>query len=126
MATKELWDALYNSSNQDQAISLLSRFSKTTIREVKGPDNYTLLHRAADRGWTRACQVLVDNEVDTDCQNNFGRTPLYYACLYNNTDTVQYLVSNGYSDPLIKAYNGLTPFDMSKGVTRECLREIIG
>ena len=127
MTTGQLWDDFYSSSNQDQAISHLSRFTTTTIKKEKYPFNWTLLHYAARRGWTRACQVLVQKYgVDPECRDYFGRTPLYLACFYNHTDTVKLLVSNGYSDPLIKSNSGETPFDKSKGVTREYLSEIIG
>ena len=129
MTTEQLWDAFYDSSNQDQAISHLSRFTTTRIKKEKDPydTDWTLLHWAAYRGWTRACQVLVEEYgVDRECRDYAGRTPLHYACLHNHTDTVKLLVRNGYSDPLIKTNRGDTPFEMSKGVTREYLSEIIG
>ena len=128
MTTGQLWIDFVSSSNQDQAISHLSRFTTTTIKKEKDPlYNGTLLHWAAESGWTRACQVLVEEYgVDTECRDYFGRTPLHWACLYNHTDTVKLLVSNGYSDPLIKNNRGYTPFEWSKGVTREYLSEIIG
>ena len=128
MTTRQLWSDFYSSSNQDQAISHLSRFTTTRIKKEKDPVlDCTLLHLAARNGWTRACQVLVQEYgVDTECRDDAGRTPLYYACLHNHTDTVKLLVGNGDSDPLIKNNSGETPFDWSKGVTREYLSEIIG
>ena len=128
MTTGQLWSAFVNSSNQDQAISHLSRFTTTIIKKEKDQyGNGTLLHWAAASGWTRACQVLVQEYgVDTECRDDDGWTPLYLACLYNHTDTVKLLVSNGDSDPLIKSNSGYTPFDKSEGVTREYLSEIIG
>ena len=128
MTTGQLLDAFVNSSNQDQAISHLSRFTTTRIKKEKDPyDNWTLLHWAARNGWTRACQVLVQEYgVDPECRSNAGYTPLHWACLYNHTDTVKLLVGNGDSDPLIKNNSGETPFDWSNGVTREYLSEIIG
>ena len=128
MTTGQLWSAFAYSSNQDQAISHLSRFTTTTIKKEKDPyDDWTLLHYAARNGWTRACQVLVQEYgVDPECRSNAGWTPLHYACLHNHTDTVKLLVSNGDSDPLIKDNYGYTPFDKSNGVTRKYLSEIIG
>ena len=105
MTTGQLWSAFVNSSNQDQAISHLSRFTTTRIKKEKDPcGKWTQLHfAAARRGWTRACQVLVEEYgVDTECRDGNGWTPLHYACFHNHTDTVILLVSNGYSDPLIK------------------------
>ena len=103
MTTRQLWDDFDNSSNQDQAISHLSRFTTTIIIKEKGLLDWTLLHyAAARRGWTRVCQVLVEEYgVDPDCRDNDGRTPLYLACITNHTDTVKLLVGNGYSDLLI-------------------------
>ena len=128
MTTEQLWSDFYNSSNQDQAISHLSRFTTTRIKKEKSPlYNWTLLHRADESGWTRACQVLVEEYgVDTECRDDFGWTPLHLACGNNHTDTIKLLVGNGYSDPLIKDNSGVTPFDMSEGVTRKYLSEIIG
>ena len=128
MTTGQLWSDFRNSSNQDQAISHLSRYTTSRIKKEKDLySDWTLLHWAANNGWTRACQVLVEEYgVDTECRDDYGRTPLYWACLYNHTDTVKLLVSNGYSDPLIKNNRGYTPFDKSEGVTREYLSEIIG
>ena len=128
MTTGQLWSDFRNSSNQDQAISHLSRFTTTRIKKEKDQyTNWTLLHWAAVRGWTRACQVLVEEYgVDTECRDDDGWTPLYLACITNHTDIVKLLVGNGDSDPLIKNNSGATPFDMSKGVTREYLSEIIG
>ena len=130
MTTRQLWSDFYSSSNQDQAISHLSRFTTTTIKKEKDQysnSDWTLLHYAARKGWTRACRVLVEEYgVDTDCRDNAGWTPLHWACLNNHTDTVKLLVRNGYSDPLIKTNRGDTPFDESEGVTREYLSEIIG
>ena len=71
MTTGQLWSAFANSSNQDQAISHLSRFTTTRIKKEKGPYNETLLHWVASRGWTRACQVLVEEYgVDTECRDD--------------------------------------------------------
>ena len=127
MTTGQLWSDFRNSSNQDQAISHLSRFTTTRIKKEKDSLNCTLLHWAARNGWTRACQVLVQEYgVNTECRSNAGYTPLHWACLYNHTDTVKLLVGNGDSDPLIKTNSGATPFDMSNRVTREYLSEIIG
>ena len=127
MTTEQLWDAFYDSSNQDQAISHLSRYTTSRIKKEKDSWNCTLLHCAAASGWTRACQVLVEEYgVDTECRSNAGYTPLHLACLNNHPDTVKLLVRNGYSDPLIKNNSGETPFEWSKGVTREYLSEIIG
>ena len=127
MTTEQLWDAFYDSSNQDQAISHLSRFTTTIKKEKDQYDNGTVLHCAARNDWTRACQVLVEEyELDPECRDVMGWTPLHWACANNNTDTIVLLVGNGYSDPLIKDNRGYTPLDTSYGVSREYLSEIIG
>ncbi len=125
---RELKAAFDSCSTQDEAVSLLAQYSSTIVKRTKGSDNYTLLHGAAERGWTRVCQVLVEeHEVKTECRDTWGRTPLHWACDYNRTDTVQYLVANGYSDPLIKNNNGETPFDgSSEPGVRDYLEDIIG
>ncbi len=136
MSSKELYDAFLNCSNQDEAVSLLSQYSSTTVKSTIDSSNSTLLHRAARRSWTRVCQILVEEyQVYPECRTTWGETPLhdacsntplYWACNSNRTDTVEYLVSNCYCDPLIKDNVGDTPFNWSSGVVRDYLKHIIG
>ncbi len=123
MNSKELYSAFYNCSTQDAAVSLLSQHSYTTVNSAK---EYTLLHRAAAENWTRVCQLLINQyQIDPDCSDTTGCTPLHLACIKNNTDTVSYLLLNGYCDPLIKNNNGDTPFDCSSGSVKDFLEDII-
>ena len=140
MSSWELWIAFWDCTNQEEAVALLSQYSSTTVQSTRGSYNYTLLHSAKDSitdytllhwaassGWTRVCQLLTDKyQIDPDCRDTLGRTPLYCACITNKTDTVHYLVSNCYCDPLIKATNGRTAFDYSSGEIRDYLEDIIG
>lgn len=134
MSSEQLWRAFCSCTDQEEAVALLSLYSYTTVQSANDYSNSTLLHSAATRGWTRVCQLLTDKyQIDPDCRDIIGRTPLHCACLYNKTDTVHYLVSHCYCDPLIKATNGWTAFnrgqtavDKSYGVVKDYLEDIIG
>ena len=115
MSSLQLLSAFWDCTDQDRAVAVLSQYSYTTVQCTKDYYNYTLLHLAAHSGWTRVCQLLIEQyQIDPDCRDTYGLTPLYCACITNKTDTVKYLVSNGYCDPLIKDNIGQTPLDRSR------------
>ena len=127
MSSRQLWIAFIRCTDQDKAVALLSLYSYTTVQSAKDSYNRTLLHGAAIRDWTRVCQLLTDKyQIDPDCRDIIGQTPLHCACITNKTDTVHYLVSNCFCDPLIKATNGRTAFDNSSRVVKDYLEDIIG
>ena len=128
MSSEQLWRAFYNCRDQDSVVAVLSQYSYTTVQCTKDSIiNLTLLHWAAIKGWTRVCQLLIEQyQVDPDRRDTNGWTPLHWACVNNETDTVKYLVSNGYSDPLIKDNKGRTPLYRSSGKARHYLKDIIG
>ncbi len=126
MNSRQLYWAFDRCTDQEEAVAILSQYSYTTVQSASY-SNETLLHIAAISGWTRVCQLLTDKyQIDPDCRNTFGETPLYCACLHNRTDTVHYLVSHCYCDPLIKATIGRTAFDDSSEEVKDYLEDIIG
>ena len=127
MDSWQLWSAFRDCTDQDSAVALLSQYSYTTVQSANDYTDWTLLHYAAGKGWTRVCQLLTDKyQIDPDCRNIYGETPLHYACDNNMTDTVHCLVTNCYCNPLIKTTNGQTPYDRSSEVVRDYLEDIIG
>ena len=131
MNSRQLWSAFDRCTDQEEAVALLSQYSSTTVQSaryyINDTPSDTLLHGAAIRGWTRVCQLLIDEyQIDPECRNIYGSTPLYYACVNYKTDTVHYLVSHCYCNPLIKDTDGQTPYDNSSEEVRDYLEDIIG
>ena len=54
----------------------------------KSNNNRTLLHIAAQKGCTEACELLLDNDADVNAKDNDGRTPLDVAL----TDEIKQLL----------------------------------
>ena len=70
----------------------------------------TALHVALSNFREDIIDYLVDNGVSVNARNSAGETPLQLAARANDVKKVDYLVRKG-GDPLIRAYNGLTPLD---------------
>nr|XP_053654815.1 26S proteasome non-ATPase regulatory subunit 10-like [Cherax quadricarinatus] len=63
----------------------------------------TALHTAVVKGYDDCVKMLLDAGADVNCQDDDGRTPLYYAAENNNVDIVQMLLNNSLCDPSNKA-----------------------
>lgn len=70
----------------------------------------TALHVALVNFREDIIDYLIDNGVSVNARNSAGETPLQLAARANDIKKVDYLVRKG-GDPLIRAYNGLTPLD---------------
>ena len=74
----------------------------------------TLLHWAAQNGYTDVVHILIENGADVYAKNRVyakdrnGNTPLHWAAQNGYTDVVQVLIGNG-ADVFAKDRNGNTP-----------------
>ena len=125
MTAEQLLSAFEYPVDKEKVLSLLP-----VVRDpagIRDSDNWTLLHCAADNGWTDVCRLLVEQyQVDPHCRNSDGETALHYASTLNHLDIVQYLVSSVCCDPLTEDNYGLTPLSYSSGEIRLFLQGIIG
>ena len=69
---------------------------------------YNLIIIAATRATKNVVQLLLDRGADCDTVNNWGKTPLYFAALYDRLDVVKVLLDAG-ADPNKAANDGGTP-----------------
>lgn len=70
----------------------------------------TALHVALANFREDIIDYLIDNGVSVNARNSAGETPLQLAARGNDIKKVEYLVRKG-GDPLLRAYNGLSPLD---------------
>lgn len=70
----------------------------------------TALHVALANFREDIIDYLIDNGVSVNARNSAGETPLQLAARANDIKKVDYLVRKG-GDPLLRAYNGLSPLD---------------
>lgn len=70
------------------------------------------LHIAADNGYARAAQALIDHGAHVDKQDSQGQTALHHAAPAGHTETIKVLLSNG-ADPMSKDHKGRTPIDLA-------------
>ncbi|GKU86401.1 hypothetical protein SLEP1_g933 [Rubroshorea leprosula] len=69
----------------------------------------TALHYAAKNGHRHACKYLVEEvNLNIDVKDDYGRTPLHYACLTKNCVTAAYLLQRG-ANPNAKTIMWRTP-----------------
>ena len=125
MTAQELLSAFRYPGDKEKFLSLLPVVSDPA--GIRDSINRTLLHRAAQRGWTDVCRLLVEQyQVDPHCRDSNGRTALHWASIFDKVDIVQYLVSSACCDPLTENNWGDTPLSDSSGETRIFIQGIIG
>ena len=56
-------------------------------------------------------ELIRETNCNLSCKDDDGNTPLHYASLYGHAHIVQYLLSTGKVDPLVKNKYGSTPVD---------------
>jgi ankyrin repeat protein len=64
---------------------------------VQGKPNATKtpMHMAAEKGFTRSGEVLLDFQADPYVKDSSGKTPIYYATVNGHHDMVKLLISYG-------------------------------
>ena len=57
---------------------------------------FTKLHWAARKGDVNTAKLLLESQTnDVNCRDSEGRTPLYFACIMENLDMVNFLIESG-------------------------------
>lgn len=80
-----------------------------TIEKITDSGDITALHYAAKKGHRHVCKYLVEEvNLNIDVRDDFGRTPLHYACLSKNCVTAAYLLQRG-ANPNAKTIMWRTP-----------------
>ena len=70
-------------------------------------------------------QKLVDSNIDVNCKDGMGDTPLHYAVFYQNIEMIQLLIASG-ANLEIKGGNDLTPlFDTFYRSANPCWSQAI-
>lgn len=64
--------------------------------EGKNILHITVEAECEDKGFFNIVKLLVSNGVDLNRKDDFGNTPLWYACIYYviNNETIRYLLNN--------------------------------
>lgn len=96
--------------------------------EIRDPKTGgTPLHFAAAKGYTDVVRIILEEcNVDPDCVDYEGWTPLHAAALWGQKETAAVLLKNG-ADPDFKNYSGQTCVDLvdpaiSSWLTEACLK----
>jgi ankyrin repeat protein len=82
-----------------------------SIVETKRQDGLMVLHVAATKGLLKAVKVLLEFHASISAQDDWGRQPLYLACLHGKTDIAGLLVDEGAAIEV--RWEGHTPLDIA-------------
>jgi uncharacterized protein len=75
-------------------------------------DGWTPLDEAANNGYYEMAKVLVVNKADVNLKAKGGRSPLYFAVMYDHADIVKLLLESG-ANSNVKDENGVTPLHLA-------------
>lgn len=78
------------------------------INQVYGDDAIPLLIEAIRGGNIDSVKLLLKHNVKTEVRDNEGRTPLMYACAFNNNEIIDELIKQGF-DVNAKDNSNATP-----------------
>ena len=125
---EEFLNALECPGGQQKFLDLLQKMPDLAANvSIKGK---SLIHYVAENRWWHAVlQMCINYKYvpnDSDADPFSGSTILHKACVSADIETVKYLISNFYLDPLKKNNHGATPVDYSSGETKEYLEQLIG
>lgn len=76
---------------------------------------------AASRGQHAALRLILEEGADPKEANNWGFTPLHYAALQNDIESVKVLLSFGADPTATTAGDGKTPAELAKDETTKAL-----
>ena len=107
MTAEQLLSAFYSSGGKEKVLSLLPVVSDPA--GIRDSNNWTLLHWAAEYGWTDVCRLLVEQyQVDPHCRSSGGWTALHCAARNGWTDVCRLLVEQYQADPHCRNSGGYT------------------
>ncbi len=108
MSAQGLIEAFLYPGDKSRVLSLLPVVKDPAgIRDSN--NNRTLLHFAADNGWTDVCRLLVEQyQVDPHYRDTVGWTALHCASLRGWTDVCRLLVEQYLVDPHCRDSGGWT------------------
>ena len=73
-----------------------------------------MLHMAAHHGWMDLIIDLITKyKCDTNCEDDYGRTPLHYAVRKNHLKVVRYFINEQHCDPMNKDQLNDTPLHLA-------------
>ena len=73
-----------------------------------------MLHLAAHHGWMDIIiDLITKNKCDTNCKDDYGRTPLHYAVRKNHLEVVRYFINEQHCDPMNKDQFNNTPLHIA-------------
>ncbi|XP_066541005.1 ventricular zone-expressed PH domain-containing protein [Hoplias malabaricus] len=79
------------------------------------PHGWTAAHHAAFRGHLTLLRFLLQSgQVELNCRDYFGCTPLHRSCMGGNSDITEYLLQKGASHE-IRSGSGQTPLHLAAG-----------
>ncbi|KAM0231231.1 hypothetical protein ACHAPO_008609 [Fusarium lateritium] len=111
-----------NSANKDDG-QFLKKLINTTQEDCKT----TLLHVAANRGFSRMAQQLIEKGADVNAQDDKNDQPLHIACYTANDELVKVLLRAGDYKPQLNDY-GRYPVhefhDTSEALLSETMRRL--
>jgi hypothetical protein len=101
---------LVENNNDSSNFKLKEYLDKIDAYTIIFPHGENLLHFAAGSGNIEMCNYLIhDKCINPNIYNARGATPLLYACLKNQEETVKLLILNN-ADPRIRSgFSGLFP-----------------
>ena len=90
--------------NRKKSLILLLLLFAAVLQAQRNPAT-ELLAKASRLGDLESAETLVSAGVDPNLPNQYGRTPLYYAALFNRNDVVALLLAHA-ADPNTRAGGG--------------------
>ena len=103
----------FSAGDKEESLRLLKVIKDP--RQVKNKDGFTLLHLAAQNGWTDVVELLVTKyNYDVNSGDYYNRTPVSLASSLGHLDIVKCLYNTGKCDLFMKSRFGDTPLDVAR------------
>ena len=98
-------------NGNNEVISLLLNKDKTLINEADNNGEDTALHWAIMKNFDSTIELLLNQGANPTQKNSSAQTPLHYAAIYGNMNTVVILVEKYNVDKNLKDNDGYTAAD---------------
>ncbi|KAG0254778.1 phosphate system positive regulatory protein pho81 [Actinomortierella ambigua] len=93
VVSRVFWRCCSESAVQEHVIQSLVATGLVNFRFVDDINDRTCLHEAAMAGRLSLMKLCVENGVNPDCVDVYGRRPLHYVSLYGHAECATYLLS---------------------------------